>query len=175
MQQSGLAHGLRGKRRVFACPVKTLGAAACWAAPEGVPAMSSRQESENSNTRRHRGSILSANGSLLHLLSRRGSPKDGNPPALGLPPESVFPATFTRADLKPKGVDRLVIHPDNRVTRASIRICARACVTWLPHVWCLAHPLEPQWGGRSLGVPLAAGQKRVRDLHHLLRAVYCNR
>ena len=32
----------------------------------------------------------------------------------GIPNDAILPNTFTRADLKPRGINRIVIHPDNR-------------------------------------------------------------
>eukprot|EP00966_Prymnesium_polylepis_P049571 1147399-Prymnesium_polylepis.1 len=59
--------------------------------------------------------------SLPNMMSfgynRRGS-KETNSVTLGLPKESIYPPSFTRDDLKPKGIDKLVIHPDSRVSSA---------------------------------------------------------
>ena len=64
--------------------------------------------------------------SFAKRLGRRSS--EPKAPSFGLPKDSVFPATYTRADLKPKGVDRLVIHPDNRVTDPRATVLARELV-----------------------------------------------
>ena len=98
-----------------------------------------RESSGTSSQGVRKGSFL-REGSVLSRMRRRKSPQE-EAPALGLPPEAVFPATFTRADLKPKGVDRLVIHPDNRVTRVPVsnrRVPTRVISHIALHV-CAAH------------------------------------